>query len=89
MSPIKTEFVENKSWDWIDLGKKLTRLTGTKSLKVTGTLTEIRQIQNGVYWYAQTHLKFAISTAIGKEKGKNILLISKVDGRIKKINKRS
>jgi hypothetical protein len=90
--PIKMEFVENKSWDWTELGKQLTKLTGTKSLKVKGTSVEIRQIQRGVYWYAQTRLKFAISTAIGKEKGKKgeeFLLISKVDGRIKKLNKRS
>ena len=91
MSPIKMEFVDNKSWDWTELGKQLTKLTGTKSLRVTGTPTEIRQIQRGVYWYAQTRLKFAISTAIGKDKktGEDFVLISKVDGRIKKLNKRS
>lgn len=88
--PIKMEFVDNKSWDWTELGKKLTKLTGSKSLKVMGTPVEIRQIQKGVYWYAQTRLKFAISTSIGKEEcGKSFLLISKVDGRIKKLNKRS
>lgn len=87
---IKMEFINNKSWNWTELGKKLTKLTETKSLKVTGTSAEVRQIQRGVYWYAQTRLKFAISTALGEEKnGEHFVLISKVDSRIKKQNKRT
>lgn len=88
---IKMEFVDTKNWNWTELGKQLTKLTGTKSLRVSGTPTEIRQIQRGVYWYAQTRLKFAISTAIGKDKktGEDFVLISRVDSRIKKLNKRS
>ena len=87
---ITMEFVDNKTWNWAELGKKLTQLTGTKSLKVKGTTAEVRQIQRGVYWYAQTRLKFAISTAIGRDEksGEDFVLISKVDSRIKKLNKR-
>ena len=62
---IKMELINVKTYNWMEIGKQLVKLTGTKSLKITGSsVDELKQIQKGVYWYAKTRLSFKISTEL-------------------------
>jgi hypothetical protein len=74
---IKMELINVKTYNWMEIGKQLVKLTGTKSLKITGSVDELKQIQKGVYWYAKTRLSFKISTELTNKS----LVISRVKKR--------
>lgn len=93
---IKMKLVDSKkkTWDWTEIGKKMAKLTGSKSLKITSkNPAELIQIQKGVYWYAKTRLSFKIATEfptdVNGKKDFNTLIISRLDGRIRRTIRKS
>lgn len=75
MMAVKMSFVEPKT-EWEEIGRKLAKITRNKSLRIKGSISEVRKIQKGVYFYAKTRLTFSIRTKI--ENGGKVLIISRV-----------